>query len=1002
MYQTVSLLLLASLVSGSFAAAPPARLTPAQAKRIQQRDALWHQGQQAWKQGKQAEAVDLMQRVLKIELGLFGPWHRNVDWTEGWLASWEEQRQRWQQAVNYRSRVYKVRQRLDGPRAWQTREAFWELRTAQAGKRWTEPQRQRWAQAQRDDAIRLALYQKGQTAEALALARQVLQVRKELLGEKHPAYAASLNGLALMYKARGDYRAALPLYQQALRIRKAALGEQHPAYATTLNNLALLCKTMGDYRAALPLYQQALRIRKAALGEQHLDCAISLNNLAALCKDMGEYKEALPLYRQAMHIYKAARWEKHPLYANSLSGLGGLYQVRGDLKVALQLYQQSMHIYKEALGEKHPAYANSLNNLAYIYRALGDHRGALPLLQQALAIRKEALGDRHPDYVTSLSNLGGLYQALGQPQQAHLLAEQALALTRANLLLSISGQSERQQLAAAGAVRYRLDWRLSLPETNAEGAAHSYRQVLAWKGVVFLQQQERRRLAGLLSSNTTSKVRPLVQQLREVNRLLAALTFAPFNARTASSRRQQAEKFTQRKEELEGRLAHLSAAFREQKQHADLTAHQLQRLLPADTVLVDFLFYTHPDYSQTERSKRWPRRLSAWVVRRGQPLVRVDLGPAEPIEVAVSTWRQALARQAAAGAAGQTLHRLLWQPLAKHLGGAKTVLLSPDGALAQLPFAALPGRKKGSYLIEDVALAVVPVPQLLPQMLAPVPKQKRLKPSLLLVGDVNFDSTWPAATGGDDRGFSREGPPSWGKLPATSAEADAVRGSFSRLFKGGTVTDLREEEARKGAVRQALQKSRYAHLATHGFFAPPELRSALAAEGAAGSAGLFGREGVTGWHPLLLSGLVLAGANKEAKPGEEDGILTALEVSEMDLGRLELAVLSACETGLGQQAGGEGLLGLQRAFAVAGCRSVVASLWKVDDRATQALMAEFYRVWWGKEIVSRALALRQAQLSLLREGVRGMVRDPLPAAKKKDNRLPPYYWAAFVLSGDWR
>ena len=117
------------------------------------------------------------------------------------------------------------------------------------------------------------------------------------------------------------------------------------------------------------------------------------------------------------------------------------------------------------------------------------------------------------------------------------------------------------------------------------------------------------------------------------------------------------------------------------------------------------------------------------------------------------------------------------------------------------------------------------------------------------------------------------------------------------------------------------------------------------------SGGLFGREGVTGWHPLLLSGLVLAGANKEARPGEENGILTALEVSEMDLDGLELAMLSACETGLGKQAGGEGLLGLQRAFAVAGCRSVVASLWKVDDRATQALMASFYRVWWGETVV---------------------------------------------------
>jgi CHAT domain-containing protein len=154
---------------------------------------------------------------------------------------------------------------------------------------------------------------------------------------------------------------------------------------------------------------------------------------------------------------------------------------------------------------------------------------------------------------------------------------------------------------------------------------------------------------------------------------------------------------------------------------------------------------------------------------------------------------------------------------------------------------------------------------------------------------------------------------------------------------------------------------------------------------------------------LLLSGIVLAGANQEPKEGEEDGILTALEVSEMELPKLELVVLSACETGLGKSAGGEGLLGLQRAFAVAGARAVVASLWSVDDTATQVLMAEFYaRAWDTKKIISRAEALRQAQLYLLKKGIgRGLAKkdEKLP---RGETRLPPRYWAAFVLSGDWR
>ena len=196
-----------------------------------------------------------------------------------------------------------------------------------------------------------------------------------------------------------------------------------------------------------------------------------------------------------------------------------------------------------------------------------------------------------------------------------------------------------------------------------------------------------------------------------------------------------------------------------------------------------------------------------------------------------------------------------------------------------------------------------------------------------------------------------------------------------------------------------MASARYAHLATHGYFAPEAVRSALDGEGD----GRPGERAVTGWHPLLLSGLALSDANREAGPGEEDGILSALEVSEMDLTGLELAVLSACETGLGRAAAGEGLLGMQRAFAAAGARSVVASLWKVDDRATQALMQDFYAAAWDpKKVVSRAEALRQAQLTMLREGGRRAAFREDAGKQKGDGRLPPYYWAAFVLSGDWR
>jgi CHAT domain-containing protein len=169
------------------------------------------------------------------------------------------------------------------------------------------------------------------------------------------------------------------------------------------------------------------------------------------------------------------------------------------------------------------------------------------------------------------------------------------------------------------------------------------------------------------------------------------------------------------------------------------------------------------------------------------------------------------------------------------------------------------------------------------------------------------------------------------------------------------------------------------------------------------------------YHPPgLLSGLVLAGANRPPQAGRDDGVLTAQAVGELNLQRTRLAVLSACETGLGKEVSGEGVLGLQRAFQLAGARSVIASLWQVPDDPTQMLMERFYRnLLDGK--MSKLESLRQAQLWLLREGSRnpevirgivnrnrGMVRRARLPIPEQEDRLPPFYWAAFVLSGDWR
>jgi CHAT domain-containing protein/Tfp pilus assembly protein PilF len=859
-------------------------------------------------------------------------------------------------------------------------------------------------------------YAQGAYVQAEPLFRQALEIRKQALGEKHPDYATSLNNLAALHQARGDHARAEPLYRQALEIRKQVLGEKHPAYARSLNNLALLYQDMGDYARAEPLCRQALEIIKQVLGEKHPDYAQSLNNLAVLYYYRGDHAKAEPLFRQALEIKKQVLGERHPDYALSLNCLAALYWAQGKYAQAEPLFREALDLRKRALGERHPDYAISLGNLAELYHCQGEYARAEPLFRQELHLTKEALGEQHPDYAISLSNLAALYYSMGDYAQAERLARQGMDVARRLLDLSAAIQSERQQLAMNRILRNRLDLYLSLALAAKAPAESAYVPVLAWKGAVLARQRHLREARQLLRQSPDPAVAKLSAELEAVTRRLGALALSTPTAKDLEGYRRSLDEMSQQRERLESQLAQASREFRRQRMLARLTPDQVQQLLPRDVALIDFLEYTH--YSPPPEKKgpfKTERRLLAFVVRQGRALEVIDLGPVRLIAAAIDQWRPTMKRtQPVRGDTDPAaeLRRLVWQPLEKHLQGARTVLISPDGTLARLPFAALPGKEPGRYLIEEVALGVVAVPQLVPELLA-ASERGQGEPSLLLVGDVDFDAAPGAAAAGTAArtGQRRAAGPGWQRLAATRGEVATIRDSFEQRFAEGRTRLLRGGQATEAAVRQQAGKHRYLHLATHGFFAPPEMRFALSGElteAGRGGGGMvaagdpFGRQGVTGFHPGLLSGIVLAGANRVPEPGQDDGILTALEVAELDLGEVELAVLSACETGLGQAAGGEGLLGLQRAFQIAGARSVVASLWSVDDEATRKLMVRFYENLWEKQL-PKLEALREAQLWLLKEGVeRGMVRVEEEAHSKRPPRTPPYYWAAFVLSGDWR
>jgi CHAT domain-containing protein/tetratricopeptide (TPR) repeat protein len=888
----------------------------------------------------------------------------------------------------------------------------------------------------------------GEYARARTLYEQSLALRKELLGDKHPLYATSLNNLGLLYKDRGEYVRARPLLEQALALRKRVLGEKHPAYTHSLNNLALLYKDMGEYARARPLLEQALALRKEVLGPKHPDYAQSLTNLASLYEHMGEQARAKPLYEQALAIIREVLGEKHPAHLIILEHLGTLYWAMAEPGRARPLLEQALALTRELLGEKHPLYASRLNNLATLYQVMGEYTRARPLFEQSVAHTREVLGEKHPDYAARLHNLAFVYRDRGEYARARSLFEQSLAINQEvlgpkhphstlsvmNLALldwqegklaeaskqmasalrlahqhlddTFSALSHRQRLQLLAQTRLDLNNYLSLTAQATVFPRSVYEAVLAWKGMVGARQAEEQ----ILRDNPD--LAPLLAQLRQKRAELAQLSTQPPTPASLDDWQKRYRKLDREREELEFRLADQSAAFRTAR---SLDSKSVSTALPERTVLVDLLEYEQYTPAPGAMSKwRSERRLVAFVLARGEEVARVELGPVKPIADAVEAWRRPMQTLSAVDekAAGR-LRSLLWDKLAPSLAGCDRVLISPDGVLCSLPWAALPGSKPGSFLIEEVAIAqITSAHQLLRQ------PDSAGSSGLLALGGLDYGKGAAEAKG-------------WIALPGTALEARTLVQQHQQRFPKGRPARLLEGSAvDKDALAAALSPSkgearwRQVHLATHGYFDQQgKTALAMAARGAGGMNGLLGEEPASvKLDPLLGCGLVLSGANQDS----ERGTLTALEVSNLDLRGCEVLVLSACETGLGKLQAGEGVLGLQSAFHLAGARTVVASLWSVSDPATSVLMEQFYKNLWADKPGSRLEALRQAQLYVLRhpEAVRQRARE-LRAEVVKAGRgtaeelrgkgkevefaepgVPatglshPAWWAPFVLSGD--
>ena len=268
----------------------------------------------------------------------------------------------------------------------------------------------------------------GKYADARPLLKRALAIRTEVLGDKHPDTSASLNDLAVNLYAQGEYADARPLLERALAIRTEVLGDKHPDTAESLNNLGYILNAQGEYADARPLLERALAIYTEVLGDKHPDTATILNVLTMNLYAQGKYADARPLLERVLATRTEILGDKHPDTAASLNNLAANLARQGKYADAQPLIERALAIYTEALGDKHPDSARCLHNLAHNLNARGKYADARPLLERALAIHTEVLGDKHPEIAINLNTLASNLNAQGKYADAQPQLERALAI----------------------------------------------------------------------------------------------------------------------------------------------------------------------------------------------------------------------------------------------------------------------------------------------------------------------------------------------------------------------------------------------------------------------------------------------------------------------------------------------------------------------------------------------------------------------------------------------
>lgn len=954
-------------------------------------------GQEMAKAGDLGEAEKIIRPALKRFLEIAGPGSSRTkavitEYCNVLVERSDElvDEEHYEQAARYLRERYQLERSTQDPDAWDVLRAkrdyefvdyltSADLSTQQQIKKWT----------QRVEAINRYITE-GQNTAALAALKQSLDDAQKLFGEDHLRTIQTMEALARSAANGGDPGLSISLCEKVLEYWRRNGEENDYALVDAIVALAGMYSVADRHAEAENLFQEAASICRRAEQESSNSFAICMMEWGRNQIRMGDNRAARESLKHALQVFTDKSDPAGVSALKTRERLADICRAEGDLAGAQFYLDQQRALVLERYGKTSVPYIEVVLSEAMQLLMQSRFSESVALYEEALALAEQGSGKESSLYQTALQGLIKARSWQGNDSDAIRRFLEYVDLQQKRRESLFNAYPERLQFSRVLMDRNLLSSVLQLSSARQIDAVAAYERVLSAKGAVTTRQR------ALHVAAQDAKLRDLVTELRKVNSDVSKALVKPL------SQEQQAETkaLLQRKDRLESQLAQRSKS--ENASHWQVDVRDLQDCLPEGVALVDYIEYQRlPNFVERLLGKTGVLAMAAFVVTNDREIKFIELGDVEPIDTAIVEWLAAIqaepliasendapAMAEIVDSRGSLVRKLIWDPLTQSLGKYQTIIVSPDGMLVACPFAALPLEGNKGVLINEKAIVNTIAARLLPELLKRDASVEIAKPRLLAVDGVDYGQSHD----------TDEEVADWTAVPFLPVPLDEegtqlIRDGFRHRFKDGKSGQLTGNEAQEDSFKKVAEKAHFIHLVTHGFclhaseihMSPPEIRT---------------EDGTVldATSDPVVAGIAFAGANAGLSGTDDDGILWTDEISSLDLHQAELVVIFACESTLGSYAPGEGMLGCQRAFQVAGARASIGTLWSIEVDATREFMKQFYHNYWDRRL-SKSEALRAAMMHLMWQypKSRTSLDDSEPAL-----RCPPALWAGFVLTGDWR